>query len=264
MKNFDYTTERIETDALFLEYFLVPWDTEILGQSVGDIRRLEVKDTLNAGKDYLAFKKWIERNNIILCSARLTHDKIVESMFLENQGFRFIEMNYHPQLKNLQSMEFPKDEIVIEMACSEDRILLSEIAGSVFQHGRFHQDPRMGVEIGNKRYKTWVLNSFEMEHQKVYKCIQNGRIVAFFVVEHPEVQHCFWSLVGLVADLQGQGLGKRVWRAMLNKHQQDGVETVSTSISSHNIRVLNLYVSLGFRFPIPYMMFHWCPTEHMT
>ena len=86
-------------------------------------------------------------------------------------------------------------------------------------------------------------------------------VVAFFVVEYPEQGHCFWSLVGLAPGLQGQGLGKRVWRTMLGWHKKNGIDTISTSISSHNSTVLNLYISLGFRFPAPHMTFHWRPSD---
>ena len=78
-------------------------------------------------------------------------------------------------------------------------------------------------------------------------------------MEAREVGHCFWSLIGLAPGRQGSGLGKRVWRAMLRHHQEEGSDVVSTSISSLNIPVLNLYVSLGFRFPAPTMSLHWCP-----
>lgn len=36
---------------------------------------------------------------------------------------------------------------------------------------------------------------------------------------------------------------------MLPSHRGEGVETVSTSISSHNVPVFNLCVSLGFLIP---------------
>jgi ribosomal protein S18 acetylase RimI-like enzyme len=79
------------------------------------------------------------------------------------------------------------------------------------------------------------------------------------VIEFPEPKHCFWSLIGLAPGLQGRGLGKRVWNAMLHQHRERGIDTVSTSISSHNVAVFNLYVALGFRFPAPSMTLQWRP-----
>lgn len=259
MTNFTYKLESIQTGALVLDYFLVPWDTEILSQPVAEIRRMEIREPEAAARDYRTFSRWCEKQAITLCSCRIAHERLFESMFLEAQGFRFIELNYSPRLNKLQEFELEDDVIQIQLASHQDRELLAEMAGNVFQHGRFHQDPRLGTTLGNYRYRTWLLNAFEQPHQQVLTCVLNDEIIAFFVVESPEKGHCFWSLVGLAPGKQGQGLGKRVWRAMLRKYQQDGVDTIVTSISSQNIAVLNLYVSLGFRFPKPYAIFHWRP-----
>jgi hypothetical protein len=48
---------------------------------------------------------------------------------------------------------------------------------------------------------------------------------------------------------------------LLRHHQGEGAQTVSTSISSHNVPVFNLYVALGFRFPAPSVTLQWCPRE---
>jgi ribosomal protein S18 acetylase RimI-like enzyme len=255
--DFNYRLEKIHTNALTLEYFLVPWDTEILEQPVAEIRNLEVREPGAAGRDFREYTKWCGEHAITFCNCRIAHNQITESMFLQAQDFRFIELNYRPRMNRLQELKLPDDEIIIESAAEADRALLAEMAGSVFQHGRFHQDPRLGVLLGNRRYKTWLLNAFILPHQEVLKCLLGREVIAFFVIEYPEQGHCFWSLIGLAPGMQGKGLGKRVWRTMMRRHQEEGIETITTSISSHNIAVLNLYVSLAFRFPVPYATFHW-------
>lgn len=255
--NFNYKLKKINTNALTLEFFLVPWDTEIIGEPVAEIRDITVREPVVAARDFHMFMTWCAEHSITFSSCRIAHDRLNESMFLQSQGFRFIELNYRPQKEKLQELELPDDDITIESATDADRIFLSEIAGSIFQHGRFHQDPRLGAILGNRRYKAWLLNAFELPHQKVFKALLDSQIIAFFVVEYPEQDQCFWSLVGLASGMQGKGLGKRVWRTMMRKHQLDGIQTITTSISSHNITVLNLYVSLAFRFTTPYLTLHW-------
>ncbi len=256
---FAYRTESISTPSLSLDYFLVPWDTEIVGEPVAEISRLRVIDIDNAGRDYSAFTGWCEDHKITLCNCRLPQERLTEAMFLEERGFRFIELNYHPRLTGLRSMELGEDDLTVEVASDGDREPLADMAGRIFRHGRFHQDPRVGPVLGNRRYRVWMVNAFDRPQQTVLKCSRGGEIVGFFVVEHPEPDHCFWSLNGLAPGLQGQGLGKRVWKALLRWHQGEGVDTVTTSISSHNIEAFNLYVSLGFRFAEPAMTMHWRP-----
>ena len=96
--------------------------------------------------------------------------------------------------------------------------------------------------------------------QSVLKCVMGHRTIAFMVVEKPTEATRFWSLVGLAPGLAGHGFGRRVWQTMLAFHHREGVTEVSTSISSHNTAVHNLYVALGFRFPPPAITLHWCPS----
>lgn len=259
--NFDYQTESIHTSALTLDYFLVPWDTAIVGRPVAEISRLEVNDPVEAAQDFRAFTRWSEEEDITLCSCRLSHERLNESMFLEAHGFRFVELNYRPRLTGLQTLDLPMDKLKIEPAGEQDRGFLTEMAAGAFRYGRFHQDPRLGPMLGNRRYRVWMINSFSHQRQKVLKCLRDSEIVGFFVVEYPEPRHCFWSLVGLVPGLQGQGLSKQVWKTLLRWHQREGIDTITTSISSHNVVVFNFYVSLGFRFPAPQVTLHWRPSE---
>ena len=156
-------------------------------------------------------------------------------------------------------MQFVDEGIVVATAEEADREPLAAMAAEVFRYGRLHQDPRIGRVLGDRRYRAWMHNAFSNPAQSISKCRHEESTVGFFVVETPEPGHCFWSLVGLAPGLQGIGLGKRVWRAMLRAHRIAGANTVSTSISSHNIPAFNLYVALGFRFPQPSVTLQWCP-----
>jgi ribosomal protein S18 acetylase RimI-like enzyme len=256
---FDIDIESIRTPALHLEYHLVPWDSEIIGSPVAQIRELRVCDPAAAAHDYQTFVDWRERHGVQLCSCRLPAERLVDSMFLEAHDFRFIELNYLPRLTNLQARHFAETNIVIVPADQSDRELLADMAARTLRHGRFHQDPRIDAALGDRRYRVWMTNAFDRPQQQTLKCLLDGAIVGFFVVEQPAADHCFWSLVGLAPGLQGQGLGKRVWNAMLRYHRSAGIQIVSTSISSLNVAVFNLYVSLDFRFPAPSVTLQWTP-----
>jgi ribosomal protein S18 acetylase RimI-like enzyme len=257
--NFDFTLESVRTPALELDYHLVPWDSEIFGTAVAQISRIEVKEAKQATLDYQQFVAWRAAHGIQLCASRVPQDSLNASMFLQADGFRFIELNYLPRLADLQTRTFNNVGIEIAPAVESDREALADMAALVLRHGRFHQDPRIDPSLGDKRYRVWMINAFSRPQQSVLKCMLDGRIVAFFVIEHPDPKHCFWSLIGLAPGLQGQGLGKRVWNAMLSHHRDQGIDCVSTSISSHNVAVFNLYVSLGFRFPAPSLTLQWRP-----
>ena len=256
---FEFTEERIEHAALALRYHLAPWDVSSFGANTAAISAIDVHDATAAADAFLPFRAWCEANRVCLVSSRVAQDRLAEAGFLEAQGFRFIELNYRPHCNQLD--DFVADPgLVITAAGADDEPAITAMAAQTFDTGRLHVDPFVDPRIGNRRYGIWVANAFRNPRQTVLKCVLDGAIVAFMVVEQPSPTSRFWSLVGLAPGLAGRGLGRRVWRAMLAHHRSEGVREVSTSISSHNIAVHNLYVSLGFRFPAPTITLHWCPS----
>src|SRR5262245_50854070 len=120
--SFACRTESIRTPALELDYYLVPWDTQILGVPVGQIADLRILDAQRAAHDYEAFANWCAIERIALCACRLPASRIVESMFLEERGFRFLELNYMPRLEGLQTATLAaEDGVRIEPATAQDR-----------------------------------------------------------------------------------------------------------------------------------------------
>ena len=256
--------ESIHGEGLQLDYFFVPWDTEILGAPIAQIANIRILEPAIAAKDYARFVDWCQQRRIALCSCRLPADCLTESMFLEDRGFRFVELNYLPVLTGVQQLASGDEGIRVAVAAQSDQTVLHDMATRVFRHGRLHRDPRIDPRLGDRRYGAWIDNAFVSSHQRVLTCSLDGEIVGFFVVEEREPGHSFWSLNGLAPGREGQGLGKRVWRSMLHRHRAEGAHTVSTSISSHNVPAMNLYVALGFRFPPPSVTLQWCPAGRMT
>jgi GNAT superfamily N-acetyltransferase len=258
MELFSYVEERTESPALDLIYHLAPWDEPVFHGHTAVIASIRVRMEREAAAAFEVFRDWCYRNRTKFVCCRLPQDQLTECGFLEKQGFRFIELNYRPVLTGLGG--FCEDpEITVCSALPEDAIEISGFAAQIFTTGRLHVDPLVGAEIGNRRYGAWAENAFHQPDQRVLKCQMGGRTVAFMVVEEPTPASRFWSLVGLAPGLAGKGLGRRAWKAVLAFHHREGVDEVSTSISSHNVAVHNLYVELGFRFPAPTITLHWCP-----
>ncbi|MGA8743079.1 MAG: GNAT family N-acetyltransferase [Terracidiphilus sp.] len=241
-----------------MTYHLAPWDEPIFGGNTAVIASIHVRMETEAATEFEVFREWCLQNRTKLVSCRLPQEQLVECGFLEKHGFRFIELNYRPILTGLDG--FSEDaEIIVTPALPGDAKEISGFAAQIFTAGRLHADPLVGPEIGNRRYGIWAANAFHHPDQRVLKCQMGGRIVAFMVVEQPTRASRFWSLVGLAPGLAGKGLGRRVWKAVLAFHHREGVDEVSTSISSHNVVAHNFYAGLGFRFPAPTATLHWCP-----
>jgi RimJ/RimL family protein N-acetyltransferase len=247
----------IETPALHLEFSLVPWDTEILGAPVGQITEIACTDRQTGAVDFGRFEHWRDELGIRLVSCRLVHDRLNESMLLEQRGFRFIEMVHRPQFTAVREAPFPRDDLEIASATESDLSTIEEIAGSAFKTDRFHLDPRLDRDFADRRYRRWVRTSLQHPSQRLLRVSNAGSIVAFFIVERFPDDRCYWHLTAVAPAMQRKGLGKRVWRAMILRHRDEGIERIETTISAHNVAAVNLYAGLGYRFQPPAMTFHW-------
>jgi len=254
---FDYPLHRLDTSALSLAYSHVPWDSDIFGFSVAQISKIQIQDPLLALADLMPFQSWLEREAIHLASCRLPHDRLNESMLLEQAGFRFVEMVLHPHLAALQAFPLAPQGLSVELAENTDLPAIEAIAAHAFGHERFHADPRLDPALADRRYLAWVRNSHGHPTQRLYKICDGADLVAFFVTENQPDGLCYWHLNAISPAFQGRGYGKRVWREMLHFHQREGIASIGTTIAARNTPVLNLYASLGFRFQPPEITLHW-------
>lgn len=248
----------LDTPALRLAARETPWDSAVFGNAVVSIENLEVLEPLNAGKDFKNFRQWLDFKLVGLVSCRLPHRNLIESMFLESQDFRFVEMVLHPYLTNLHRLQLTPEDLEIQVATPDDLDDLLGIARSAFSNERFHLDPRIPLGVGNKRYEQWVCNCLNHSTQKLLKISEKKKTIGLFItLEPPTPDTVEWLLTAISPSIQGLGYGKRAWLAMLRFHQTQGIQTISTTISARNSRVLNLYSQLRFRFNDPEMTFHW-------
>ncbi len=255
--NFEKRIERIVGRGLQLEFFLVPWDTEILGFPVAQIERIEVESDSDPARGMEEFSSWLDRHEIRLASCRLASDRLRESMLLEANGFRFIEMVYSPVLSPIPASSRIDEDLGIAKAQPEDLPAIEGIAESAFATGRHILDWRLDGTASHRRYRVWVQNSFADPRHEVLKATIAGDLVGFFIVEDRPDAGAYWHLNAIAPAWQGKGIGKRVWATMVAHHYAAGLRSIETTISAHNTPVLNIYAGLGFKLVAPQMTFHW-------
>ena len=168
-----------------------------------------------------------------LVSCRLSHERMVESMLLEDQGFRFIEMLYAPE-KELSAIYIDEkfSPLRVSLAREDDLPQLMDIARTSFHNERFKIDPRLNPNISDQRYENWVASSLRHPAQELYVVCDGQRRIAFFVTELLGEGTCYWHLNAVAPDAQGQGYGRRVWSAMMN-HASESALNGCAPASSH-------------------------------
>jgi ribosomal protein S18 acetylase RimI-like enzyme len=250
-------TATIEADGATIEVFVVPWDTRIFGFTVAQISRIDLGGNTRPAGLIEAFDAWCTEHGVEFVTCRLDHLRLPESMLLESVGFRFVEMVYEPRLEPLGPVPEPRHRIDIAEGDRDDVDAIASIAHEVFSTGRFLLDWRLPAELSKRRYADWVRTSFDSSEQQVLKAEADGALVGFFIVERRADDSVYWHLTAIAPGHQGQGLGLSLWLTMLRRHEAEGASGVRTTISGHNVPVMNLYARLGFSLSAPQMTFHW-------
>lgn len=243
--------------GLSLQVSLVPWDTRALGFPVAQVDAMELGEHDDPVPTIARLTSWLDDNGVRLVSCRLDSLRLRESMLLEQLGFRFIEMVYSPVLSPLPADVATDEEIVIGPAREVERSTLESMASSVFTTGRHVIDWRLDPDAGHVRYRNWLEGALADDRQDVLCASIGDATVGFFIVESQPDGAIYWHLTAIAAEWQGQGVGKRVGRAMIARHRAAGARRIMTTVSAHNTAVLNLYTRLGFRFTAPRATFHW-------
>lgn len=253
--------EQINSPSMSMVWSLAPWDEPVCGFPVIQITNMQVHGP-NAQAEMLKFNQARDALGAGLVSCRLAHDRLAESMLLEDHGFRFVEMIYAPELTLTDFEAADKfDLLSVRRASADDLPPLLEIARTAFNNERFKMDPRLDPGISDQRFQNWVTSSLCHTAQELYVISDGPRIVAFFVTEMLSDGTCYWHLNAVAPNAQGQGYGRRVWLSMVNQAAGAGAQRIRTSIAARNHRVLNLYARLGFTFLPPSMTFHWVKTS---
>lgn len=247
----------IEQAGARLEGAIVPWDSEIFGFPVAQLSRFELADGAPADAILGELDAWCAEREVRLVSCRLDHARLRESIALEGHGFRFVEVVYGPRRESFDGIATPHHAIEVTEATPRDLGPIQDIAHEAFTTGRFLLDPRLDPELSRRRYAAWVRNSLGSTTQVVLKAEAHGDLIGFFIVEARPGGTRYWHLTAVASRWQGQGLGLSLWQTMLLRHRDEGATAVETTISGHNLPVLNLYARLGFTIASSQMTFHW-------
>ena len=247
-----------EDEHARLEFSEAWWDLPHFGRPVVQISAIACKNDPALTGVVTRLLDTCRAKDVALVSCRIGVEQIAESMLLEQHGFRHIEVVLHPELRLDRPLDWPPPSVCESRpARQEDLPELERIAQTAFVNERFYVDPRISRSIAASRYVGWMKSALAHDSQRLHAILYQGQVVGFFVIERRADGVCYWHLNAISPDWHGRGIGKAAWQRMVNVAQVDGCAAVQTCIAVRNVKVMNLYASLGFRFTNPAMTLHW-------
>jgi hypothetical protein len=232
------------------------WDEAVFGFPVSDLR-IGVEPPTIADIPLLrkALLDYCERTRSELISVRVPAPQTSMSAVLSGAGFVYVDFALIATLAKLDPASLRKTAFILRRAEAADHDAIYHIGENAFHFGRYHTDPYFPRELANRRYVQWVRRALSGSDPDdvVFVLGGPGKVIGFMHV----ALHDGSADLRLGAVTQGSSLGFWLYIETLRAVHALGAKSVSTGISAANVRVMQIYSALGFRFTHPELILHW-------
>ncbi len=174
-------------------------------------------------------------------------DPLVDKRLLHEHGFYYCDTLIEPHCNAVRLRKLQQQEVTISKLLDADQALA--ICHGAFSHGRFHRDFNLPKAAADLRYDNWLRQL--LDAGQVYGLYWQRELAGFIGYSGNNL-----LLHAVAEQYRGKGLAKFWWSAVCSDLMANGQDEVKSSISTSNLAVLNLYVSLGFSFNHPQDIYH--------
>lgn len=230
-----------------LSYALVPWDSELFGLPVYELRFLD-----EGADDAGVVARWLsgmdpEADALVCTKVDQRAVPLLESLagdrfypvetVLELEG-ALDEANYTPVARSLP--------VLLRPAVEADLPAMSAVAGSAFWSDRFHLDPNLSDAAADRRYVRWVESAMAAgESVFAYERTDSGAVIGFYHVRPASADTVDLMLMALDPTLTGLGLGTELYKSGMRECARMGFVTAQTRVAACNLASLNTFMRLG-------------------
>jgi GNAT superfamily N-acetyltransferase len=242
-----------------LRYALVPWDSELFGFPVYELR---VEDSPPSSAE--AIRGWLGKldceRGCLVC-AKVDHRAVPWLELLSRSGFYPVETMLEAERSLTEvdaTLNPPPPGVRWRRATAADSEALQRIAGSAFWADRFHLDHHLSSELADERYVRWIRGAIESgETVFVYEMDDVDAPIGFHLVRPVSDKRIDLTLVAMDSSFAGRGLGPALYQSVVLECAQMGYSTAQMRIVARNLPALNILSRLGFSFRSATESMHW-------
>jgi len=237
----------------------VPWDTELFGIPVHELRFDE--EYARLGGIVAQWLSDLDRRQGCLVCAKVDEQAVPLLEILANDGFYPVSTVLELEsvlAKAIGVTLAPTVPAHLRRAVMADLPAIGTIASSAFWSDRFHLDPNLSSEKASLRYVTWVESAFVAEEPVfVFERDDTGDVVGFYHVRPLSEDKVDLTLGAIDPSLTGRGLGTALFHSTMLACMDLGFEIAQTRIAARNLAVLNVFSRLQWSFCGTKTALHW-------
>lgn len=216
-----------------------PWDKKVFGIPTFEI--------LVSSEENLLLNINELKKSQIKGHFTLKIDPLWNTKILSDYGFYYCDTLIQPYGSPEKFVSHHHEKISLSQDNTLEELLI--ICNSAFSHGRFHRDFNFHKKQADLRYNSWLTQLFN--EQKVWGLMYKQELAGFWGFSQNKI-----LLHALSTKYRGKGMAKYFWSIAIQEMFKLGYQEITSSISASNIVVLNLYLSLGFKFKNPQDVYH--------
>jgi len=239
----------------FIEFNDTPWDSKVFGYKTNQITRICFTKENSLTVLLSEFEEFSLINQYYFSSTRIHPENFILRRALAETGFDQVETIFE-LTKKFESIKcFPdllKAEIRIHIAEKSDTESIVDIVKTIFNYGRFFEDPKIDKAIAIDRNVNWIRGLCEKKSVLVVEF--NAEIFGFLAFEIRK-EDCVLLLGGVTEEYNY--LAYPFWlKSFIFLNELYNINRFNTIISANNLPIITLYNYFKFIYKSVLIGFH--------
>lgn len=245
--------QQFECEYGVVEFQETPWNTKNLGLLSLDIKKVIPKG-LNGIGLLNSFCSYQKNEGFKIITLRIDSVERAMKEWLYFVGFICVEHTldvklYSPDVTSLKTIidRFPVEITDFKL---DDTDIIKNMSGEVFRYGRFFEDPMIDEVLAIQRQTKWVDDL--IDENAIIRILKSKVNYAGFMAYTFSEEQAVLNLGGVRKGFRHLSYG--FWARILLELADS--KCITTTISSSNTDIINLYSHFNFQFANPKFGYH--------
>ena len=216
---------------------------------------LKIED-IDENIDFQNFEKeYVNQYSPIYVYTKIPIEELHKINYLEQHGFEFVECQFELFRRFSKPYDVEAYDSDMEVSIVDNEKDLEEvklISDKVFSKiDRINLDKNIPADVGKKRYRLYLDNSYKQPNQIIYKSVDKStnKIMGFGSILFKDDKSAVQLIGGTLPEYQGTNISNIGSCIIYNNFIKQGRKNVTTYISCGNINIVN-YMLKGFAFKV--------------